>query len=103
MSGHSVVLAGSIRCPADRMDAFRPHVVAMVAASRAEPGCIAYSQAESVSDPGLIHIFEHFADEQALADHRASPHMAHWRSMLAEFGVGGRDMKSYDVTDHRQI
>ena len=100
---HSVVLGGSIRCPAASMQAFRPHIVTMVAASRAEPGCIAYSQAESVSDPGLIHIFEHFVDEAALAAHRASPHMALWRQRLAEFDVGGRDMKSYDVTDCRQI
>ena len=99
----SIILAGVVRCPADRMDAFRPHVVEMVAASRAEPGCIAYAQSESVSEPGLIHIFEHFESEEALAFHRATPHMAAWRALWPTFGIGGRDMKSYDVTDWRQI
>jgi quinol monooxygenase YgiN len=99
----SIILAGTIRVPADKMAAFRPPVAAMVAASAAEPGCIAYAQSESVSDPGLIHIFEHFEDEAALAFHRASPHMAAWRAIWPQFDVGGRDMSSYDVSDYRKI
>jgi len=99
----TLILAGSIRVPADRMADFRPHVAVMVAASQAEPGCIAYAQSESVSDPGLIHIFEHFESEEALAFHRASPHMAAWRALWPQFEVGGRDMRSYDVSDFRQI
>jgi quinol monooxygenase YgiN len=99
----SIILAGVIRVPPQNMDAFRPHIAAMVAASRAEPGCIAYAQSESVSDPGLIHIFEHFRDEEALSFHRASPHMAAWRTLWPTYEIGGRDMKSYDVASYAQI
>jgi quinol monooxygenase YgiN len=101
MSGGTVILAGTIRCPVEALGAFMPELKTMVAASRAEPGCIAYAQSESPSDPGLIHIFEHFENDAALAFHRASPHMAHWRVRLAELGVGERDMRQYDVSAYR--
>ena len=38
-----LMLAGSIRLPAEKLDEARPVMQRMVEASRAEDGCIAYS------------------------------------------------------------
>ena len=39
---------------------------AMVEASRAEDGCLGYSYAEDVLEPGLIHVAERWRDRAAL-------------------------------------
>jgi quinol monooxygenase YgiN len=92
-----LILAGSIRLPAERLLAARADMAAMIAASRDEPGCIAYSFAEDLLEPGLIRIFEVFADETARLAHAQSPHMAAWRACWAEHGIGERRITRYDV------
>lgn len=51
-------------------------IEAMVAASNAEEGCIAYAFTQDVLQPGILHIVEKWKDEAALAAHFATPHMA---------------------------
>ena len=56
----SLIVAGTVRVPPENIDRFRPHMKAMMQASRAEDGCMAYGYAEDVAEPGLIHVFEHW-------------------------------------------
>jgi quinol monooxygenase YgiN len=98
-----IVLAGTIRiAPGRRADA-EPHILRVVAASRAEPGCRAYSFSFDVEDDHLVRIFEVYDDEAALAAHRASPHFAMWRAVWADAGIGDRIMKEYRVSEARDI
>jgi quinol monooxygenase YgiN len=99
----TLILAGSIRVPPERLADLRPHLAAQVAGSRAEPGCLAYALSEDPLEPGLIRVFEHFTDAAALEHHRASPHMAAWRMALADHDVHDRRMSSFDVSDYREI
>ena len=46
----------------------------LVAASRAEPGNLAYHAAESNDEPGTFRLFEIYADEAAFREHAASAH-----------------------------
>lgn len=48
----------------------------LVAASRAEPGNLAYHAAESTDDPATFRLFEVYADEAAFQAHVASAHFA---------------------------
>lgn len=61
----------------------REAIAAMVAASNAEPGCIAYAFTQDLGDPGVIHIVEKWRDEAALAAHFGTPHMAAFQQALA--------------------
>ncbi|MFZ9395740.1 MAG: putative quinol monooxygenase [Erythrobacter sp.] len=61
----------------------REAIAEMVAASNAEPGCIAYAFAQDLVDPDVIHIVEKWQDSDALAAHFATPHMAAFRQALA--------------------
>jgi quinol monooxygenase YgiN len=56
---------------------------AVIAGSRAEPGCLAYHYAEDFFTPGLFRVLEIFADEAALEAHRASAHFQTWRTVSA--------------------
>jgi quinol monooxygenase YgiN len=48
------VFVGTVRVPRENIDKARPHMEAMVTASRAEAGCTSYSYAQDM----LVHVIE---------------------------------------------
>jgi len=99
----TLIVAGTVRVPPQNMDALRPHMVTMMAATRAEDGCETYGFAEDVGDPGLIHVFEIWRDQDALAAHARSAHMGVWRAAGAEFGVSDRRIAAYEIASQRSL
>ena len=99
----SILIAGTVRVPPENLDAFRPHMEAMLAASRAEDGCLEYSYAVDVADTGLIRVFEAWRDQAAIDAHFQTPHMAAWRAAWPSFGVSDRRLFAYDVAAQRQL
>jgi quinol monooxygenase YgiN len=93
----SVLVAGTIRVPPEKLDGLRPHVAAYVAACRAEDGCDVFSFADDLIEPGLIRIFEVWRDAAALEQHKAAPHVAAWRALWPEYGVHGRSLTKYEA------
>ena len=93
----SVIVAGTVRIPAENLDAFRPHMERMLGASRAEDGCLVYSYAVDVEDPGLIRVFEAWRDRAALDAHFRQPHLAEWRACWPALGVSDRRLTLYEV------
>ena len=92
-----ILIAGTVRFPAENMPAARPVMARMVTETRAEDGCLQYAFAEDVLDPGLVHISELWRDAEALDRHGASAHMATWRAAGAGLGIHGRDLRFYEV------
>lgn len=99
----SVIIAGTVRVPPENLARFRPHQDAMLAASRAEDGCITYSYAVDVQDPGLIRVFEVWRDQAAIDAHFQAPHMAVWRAAGVEFGVSDRQLSLYEIASARPL
>lgn len=99
----TLVIAGTVRIPPENLARFKPHMLAMLAASRAEDGCIAYSYAEDVAEPGLVRVFEAWRDQAALDAHFRTPHMAEWRSHWPAFGVSDRRLMAYEIASERQL
>jgi len=93
-----LVLTGSVRLPPENLEAARPVMAAMVAASRAEPGCLAYSYAQDILDPGLIRIHEAWTDAAALEAHFRSDHIRQWRAAWPALGVGERQITRHAVS-----
>ena len=98
-----LLIVGTIRLPAETLDAARPIMATMVAASRAETGCLEYSYAEDVLDAGLIHVKELWTDQAALDEHFRSAHIANWRAHWPSLGIGGRKLCLYEVGDSKPI
>ena len=92
-----LVIIGTIRLPAERLDEARPAMQRMISGSRAEPGCIDYSYAQDVLDAGLIHVTEVWSDREALDAHFRSPHIADWRASWAALGIGERNLMLYEA------
>ena len=99
----SIIVAGTVRVPPDRLAALRPHMIAMLNATRAEDGCLDYSYAEDVGEPGLIRVFEVWRDQAALDAHFTTPHLAAWRAAWPQFGVSDRRLIAYEVASQRPV
>ncbi len=102
-AGVSIVIAGTFAVPAVRLAEFRPHMHAMLLASRAEDGCLDYSYAEDVQVPGLIRVFEVWRDQAAIDAHVKANHMAVWRAAWPEFGVSERRLFAYEISASKEI
>ncbi len=98
-----VVIGGTFRVPPQNLPAFKAHMEKMLAASRAEDGCLVYSYAEDVMEPGLIRVFEAWRDRAALEAHVKAAHMAEWRAAWPSAGAGERDLKLYEVTAEQAL
>ena len=98
-----ILVVGTIRCPPENLEALKPSMAAVVAASRAEDGCIEYAYGADMLDPGLIRVSEVWRDRAALEAHFKQPHMDPWRAARAELGVGERNLKLYQANDPEPI
>jgi len=92
-----IFIIGTFRVDPARLDAARPAMAEMIRESRAEPGCIQYSYAEDLLDPGLIHVTERWRDRETLAGHFSAPHLVEWRSKWPALGLGERDLAIYHI------
>ncbi|MCF4165626.1 antibiotic biosynthesis monooxygenase [Zavarzinia compransoris] len=90
-----IIVEGSIRV-AD-LAAARPHMEAMIRASRAEAGCLDYAYAVDLLDPGLIRVSERWESRAALALHLKSEHIAAWRAAWPAIGVTDRVLRLYEA------
>ncbi len=92
-----IVVAGTVRVDPAKLATARVEMEKMIAASRAEDGCIAYSYSIDVLDPRVAHVFEVWRDREALERHFETPHIAAWRATWTTIGVSDRDLSLYDV------
>jgi quinol monooxygenase YgiN len=92
-----VIITGTFRLPTDSMILARAAMRTMLAASRAEDGCLRYAYGEDVLEPGLIWVSESWRDATALEAHSKSAHMAAWRVAGAELGLHARDLTVYEA------
>src|SRR5258706_6406484 len=99
----TVIIAGTVRVQPETLAGLKPHMEAMLAASRAEDGCLTYSYAEDVAEPGLIRVFEAWRDQAAIDAHFKAAHMAAWRAACAEQGVSDRKLVAYETASERPL
>lgn len=94
-----ILVVGTFRVDPARLDAARPAMAAMIAASRAEAGCIQYSYSEDLLDPGLIHVTERWINREVLTAHVATAHIAEWRAQWPALGLGDRNLAIYHIAE----
>ena len=99
----TVLIGGTFRLPPEAVERFRPHMETMLAKSRAEDGCLTYSYAFDVLEPGLVRVFEAWRDQAALAAHSATAPLAEWRAAGAEHGASDRRLSIYEVAAERPL
>jgi quinol monooxygenase YgiN len=78
---HAIIVNWKIR--AEYVGEFEAQMKAHIEATRrTEPGCLQFDVAVDKTDPRSFHLFEIYADDQALADHAKSPTLAAIRDKI---------------------
>jgi quinol monooxygenase YgiN len=98
----TVLLAGTVRFDTAKLPAAREAMKEMMRLSRAEDGCIEYVYSEDLIEPGLIHVFEIWRDEEALHGHHTAPHFLAWREQRDTLGMSDRNMSAHTVSSSRK-
>jgi quinol monooxygenase YgiN len=70
-----IIVSGEVRFGEGEIERLKPDFAASIEATRAEPGCVAYSYSVDVLDPNLLHVAEEWSSEDAIDAHMRSPHM----------------------------
>lgn len=92
-----LMVIGTARLGEGALEAGHGALEAMVAASRAEPGCIDYAYAIDILDPSTLRITEKWVDEGALAAHFQTPHMAAFQKALGSLDVTITDVRKFQT------
>lgn len=82
-----LIILAQAKLGENALDQGRDAIAAMVAASNAEEGCLAYTFTTDVLNPNVLHIVEKWVDEAALVAHFQSPHMAAFQQALSGLDV----------------
>ena len=98
-----LVVAGHFRIPVQRLDEARPVMQTVISATLAEPGCLAYSYAEDVAEPGLFRVSEVWEDRASLSRHFETAHMRHWTTVRDRLGFCDREITVYGVSDLERL
>lgn len=93
-----IVVTGEFRMPVERRAAAVEAMERVIAATLNEPGCIAYSYAEDIREPGLFRVSEQWKNREALAAHFAAPHMKQWQAECAALGMTGRVVTAFTIS-----
>jgi quinol monooxygenase YgiN len=99
----SVIVVGYLRFPPEKLPSVRPHLKALVEATRARDGCIAYDVAEDLFVPGLIRFSEEWPDEASLMSHLKAAHIEPWRQTARSQGLMERKFTAYDGVNARPV
>jgi quinol monooxygenase YgiN len=87
-----IVIHASVLLDPAKADAAIAAAKEMMAESRKESGCHAYTFARDLYEPGRFHILEEWESDAALAKHFQAPHMAKFQQAVA--GLGVMEMKA---------
>ena len=98
-----LLVIGTFRLPAEMIQDAWPVMQEMIEASMEEEGCLAYSYAHDMLEPGLIRVNETWRDEDALEEHFASEHMEEWRANWERLGIHDRDLFMVEASTAKPV
>lgn len=99
----TILVSGVIDLDPAKRDGAIEAAEAVMAATRAEDGCITYTFSADLSDPGRFWLFEQWRDQAALDAHLAQPHLAEFTGRMGEFGVTATDITIWSGAEPRQM
>jgi quinol monooxygenase YgiN len=82
-----LIVVGTMTIDPDKLEALRPAVVDVMAATQAEAGNIGYSFSQDLADPATIRIVELWESQAAIDEHMKTPHLATFFQALGASGA----------------
>lgn len=75
MAEEKVTVVATFKAKAGMAAATREAVLALVAPTRSEAGCINYDLHQSTEDPSVLMLYENWVSKKALDEHLAMPYL----------------------------
>jgi quinol monooxygenase YgiN len=91
------LIAAKITLKADKADAFIEVVKPLIAASRAEPGCISYTLYQNPHEKTAFFFFEEWKDQAAIDFHFATPHFKAVGDQIKDMIVGAPEIVIFNA------
>jgi len=98
-----ILIQGYIKVAPENVAKVKELAGPLVAATRQELGCLAYAFAEDLSEPGLIHIAERWADDAALDAHNKTPHLAAFMGAMPALAPSAVRIARYDAEGEKVL
>lgn len=99
----ALIVSGTIEIDPAQVETAKGVVGPLMAATRAEPGCIAYGFYADLDDPGAFHLYEEWESEAANEAHVATEHFATFLAAMADLDVRRVALRRHDVSATRRI
>jgi quinol monooxygenase YgiN len=99
----TIVISGELRITPEDFDAAMALVEPLVAATRAEPGCVEYDFWVDPRDRSRIRVFEEWESAAANAAHGASEHLATFYAGLGAIRIERAELFRYEVTSREPL
>ncbi len=98
-----LIVSGSLTFDPPDRDAAVELIAAVTEATRAEEGNLTYGMYEDTQERGSFQIYEEWADDDALALHMATPHMAEFLAAAGGLKILGMSIFSHEVTKSTKV
>ncbi|MBC7986827.1 MAG: antibiotic biosynthesis monooxygenase [Sphingomonadaceae bacterium] len=98
-----IIVQGEVKFGAGEIDRLAAAMKAQIEATRAEEGCEHYAYGRDVLDPDLLHVSERWRDDDAIAAHMASAHMAAFGAEVGGAQVERMSIKAYEGEFQRTL
>ena len=93
-----LVIAGHVKIDPAKVDEATPAALEMMRETHKEAGCLSYTFAAALEDPGTFRIFEEWESQEALDAHFQAPHMAAFQKAMGGFGVKEMVVHRYEIS-----
>ena len=95
-----IIVAAKIRTKPGKRDDFIKAAQSVIAATRAESGCLRYELYASTEDVNGLMYFEEWANRAALDAHMKTPHLVAFKKLREERGMidGQSDVRMFEAT-----
>ncbi len=92
-----VTVVARIRAKAGKEDLVREHLMALIAPTRAEAGCITYDLHQAAEEKGLFLFYENWVSKEALDEHLATPHLEGFKRVADQILVEPLDITLWEL------
>lgn len=93
-----LIIAGTIQIEAQYREQAISAMSTMMAATREEVGCRAYTFSQDLNEETLFHLYEEWESQEHLDAHFQAPHMAEFQAVIADLGERTVDISRFVVT-----
>lgn len=98
-----IIVSGTIVIDPANTERATELTTALMAATRQEPGNLAYGFYADVEEPGRYQLYEEWETQEAIDAHNASDHFAAFMAASAGLGIVSVEVNQFAVTDRKRI